>query len=97
MHIMHTRESGQKSASAGAKIGPFQTEIDMSTATTIGQTIPESERPTPARHGRPPFESARMLIEAVREGLATSSRYEALRRQGVSHADAIGRAMAARH
>ena len=69
----------------------------MSTATTIGQTILKSERPTPTRRGRPPFGSARLLIEAVREGLATSSRYEALRRQGMSHDDAISRAMTAHH
>ena len=69
----------------------------MSTATSIGQTILESERPMPTRRGRSPFKSARLLIEAVREGLATSSRYEALRRQGMSHDDAISRAMVARH
>ena len=69
----------------------------MSTATTIGQTILDSKSPTPVRRGRPPFASARLLIEAVREGLATSSRYEALRRQGMSHDDAISGAMTARH
>ncbi len=69
----------------------------MSTATTIDQTTLESKRSTSTRRGRPPFGSARLLIEAVREGLATSSRYEALRRQGMSHDDAISRAMTPRH
>lgn len=71
----------------------FQTEIDMSTATMANQTILETGEPRPVRRGRPPFESARLLIEAVREGLATRSRYEALRRQGLTHADAICGAM----
>lgn len=66
----------------------------MSTATIANQTILETDQPRPVRRGRPPFASARLLIEAVREGLATRSRYEALRRQGMSHAEAIRSAIA---
>lgn len=66
----------------------------MSTATIASQTILETDQPRPVRRGRPPFETARLLIEAVREGLATRSRYEALRRRGMSHADAIRSAIA---